>query len=282
MRRLAVVVVLAASSDALAGPFDDGAWRVVPSVLVGLERFDYHESVPAPLQSKHDGTLPTAQIAAELRAPHDRWYGRASFGLTDGSLTYVGSDQQGDPITGPTTGYMSDTEAVIGWRGHAIDPLWIGAYAGLGRRTWRRDLSPSPGGYLEDYAWGYVPLGVTFDSMPSSRAHVAFDAALLVPFDGSLRAHLSQVDPSYSDLDIVLVNQLGVRVRLATSIELTRELHALASVSFETTSVTQGPQTPVLINGQQATDPNGNPLGASEPDTRTYRTTLAVGVEYAF
>lgn len=264
-------------------PFEDPSWRVVPSLLAGVERFDYHESVTPPLQSKHDGTLATAKVAVEVRSPRDRWYGRLSFGMTDGSMTYVGSDQLGNPITGPTSGYMSDTEGVIGWRGHAARALWIGTYAGVGHRTWRRDLTPiGAGGYLEEYAWSYVPLAVTIDSMPAPRVHVAFDAAVLVPFGGSLRAHFSEIDPTYSDLDLGLVNDLGGRMRLGATVELTREVHLLASLSFEATSILQGPQTPFLVNGQPATDGNGNELYASEPDTHTYRTTFAVGAEYAF
>ncbi len=277
----------AAAADPLAAeddsPFHDPASHVVPSLLVGVEAFRYHEDTGNPaLQSRHSGNLPTTRIGVEATSPRATYYARAWFGATDGHMEYTGTDQTGNPLTGNATGYMTEAEAEVGVRWGIRDRLWLGAYVGLGHRTWRRDLEPITGGYLEDYSWSYVPTAFTADLRAAPHLTVSFEAVAMTPFGGKLRADFSDIDPTYSDLDIVLVNQIGGRLRLSGVYAATPAVRLIAAASLESTSVEQGPGTPFLVNDKQATDANGDPLFASEPYTYTTRYTLAVGAAVAF
>jgi hypothetical protein len=274
---LAAGVAVALSTSAHAEP-----WHVEPSVLIGVENFDYHEDVPPPLQSKHHGNQPTGRVEALVTSPNGRWYARAWFGLTGGTMKFEGSDQAGNPITpvDDATGHMTDSELDVGHRWTVIrDRLSIGGYLGVGRRTWDRDLRPiGDGGYREDYAWYTFPVSFVADVQIMPEWTASFEATAMIPDPGNMHLHLSDFDPTYSDLDVALNNQLDPRLRLNTAYTINDQLKIVAEATYEESWMLQGPGTMLLVNGA----PTNPVMYASEPETHTRRISLLAGASYRF
>lgn len=271
---LAAGVAVALARSAHADP-----WHVEPSLLIGVENFDYHEDVPPPLQSKHHGNQPTGRLQALVTTPGHHWYARAWFGLTGGTMPFEGSDQAGNPIT-PTddaTGHMTDSELDLGYR-WIHGRLGLGGYLGVGRRTWDRDLRPIMGGYREDYAWFTFPVSVVVEYQITPVWTASFEATAMIPTPGNMRLHLSDFDPSYSDLDVALNNRLDPRLRLDTAYAVDDRLTIVAEATYETSWMLQGPGTELIVNG----GPTNPVMFASEPETHTRRISFLAGASYRF
>src|SRR5580704_4942343 len=263
-------------------------WLIV--ALVGIEHFHYAEGdqQPAIVLDQHTAVLPTAHLALEVTSPRSRFYARATFGLTDGSMTYDGATQDGTPLSGPTTGYMTDVEAIVGGRGNIARNIWLGGYLGFGHHTWERDLRPiGVAGYLENYAWSYLPIGVVLDVAITPRLTVTADASLQLGLQDGASVEIpdfplsatTQADPVNLGLNV----DLGERLQISGKYALTREVRLIAVAGIETFQIDDGAQTPVTVNGQPVTDPmTGAPLGLSEPFSKTTRYTFDVGASYMF
>jgi hypothetical protein len=268
---------LVLSSTALADP-----WHLEPSLLVGVENFDYHEDAGPGLKSAHHGNQPTGRIEAFVTSPKGHFYARAWFGFTGGTMPFDGTDQMGTPITpaGDATGHMTDSELDVGYRWMPFgDWLGLGGYLGYGRRTWDRDLRPiGAGGYREDYSWWTIPLSAVADVRLTPQWTVSFEATLMTPVPGNMRLHLSDFDPTYSDLDVELNNQADPRLRLSSAYAVNDQLRIVAEATFEESWMLQGPGTPLIVNGMET-----NPvLYASEPETHTRRISVLAGASYRF
>jgi hypothetical protein len=272
---LATAVVL--STSAHAEP-----WHVEPSVLFGVENFDYHEDVAAPLQSKHHGNQPTGRMEVLVTSPNFHWYARAWFGLTGGTMPFDGSDQKGNPITpvDDATGHMTDSELELGYRWAAIhDRLYVGGSLGVGRRTWDRDLRPiGAGGYREDYGWFTYPVSLVVEVRIAPQWTASVEATEVIAYAGTMRLHLSDFDSTYSDLDIRLNNQPDPRLRLNGRYAVDDRLNIVAELTFEESWMLAGPATMILINGA----PTSPPMTAAEPETHTRRISLLAGASYRF
>ena len=270
------LATLVLTSTALADP-----WHVEPSVLIGVENFDYHEDAGPGLRSAHHGNQATTRLEVFGTSPNDRWFARAWFGLTNGTFPFDGTDQQGNPImaAGDATGHMTDSELEVGYRRHVFDWLQLGGYLGFGRRTWDRDLRPiGAGGYREDYAWWAIPLSAVADVRLTPQWTASFEVTLVIPVPGNMRLHLSDFDPSYSDLDVKLDNRPDPRLRLSARYEIGSDISLVAEATYEESRMLQGPGTPLIVNGAM-TDPV---LYASEPETHTRRISVLAGASYQF
>ncbi|MFT3699400.1 MAG: hypothetical protein QM831_40000 [Kofleriaceae bacterium] len=267
--------MLLVSSVASADP-----WHIEPAVELGVENFDYHEDVMG-AKSAHHGNLPTARVEAFAVSPNNRIFSRLMLGFTNGTMPFDGTDQQGNPITpmNDAGGHMTDFELVIGYRRNLVDTVWLGASIGFGRRTWDRDLRPiGPQGYREDYAWWLVPVGAQVDWAITRDWSASLEATAMVPIPGNMRLHLSDFDPTYSDLDVALNNQLDPRFRLRTEYRVYDQLRVMAIATFEQSWMLAGPGTEILVNGQ----PTSPVLYASEPETHTQRMSILVGAGWLF
>ena len=282
----------ASAEDADIGvlPQDD-SWHVLPSLVAGIERFQYqeHAAVPgAPIIDQHTAVLPTGQLAVEVTAPHGHFYARGSVTLTGGSMTYDGSTQDGMPLTGSTTGHMTDTEGDVGWRGRIGRRVWLGGYLGFGRRTWHRDLSqlPASSGFIEDYAWTRLPVGVVVAVAASPRLTFVMDGAVMfgnrslvsLPIPSSLRTYQgAPVDDANLDLAV----DFATRLRASAHYAFSRHLRVTAMAAIEASGFGLGAASPVTIDGKPVVDGNGDPITRAEPDSSTTRLTLTAGVSYA-
>jgi hypothetical protein len=279
-----------ATADEIEAPFQNSSWHLTPTLLVGIEHFHYSEGdqQPAIVLDSQSGVLPTAHLSVEVTSPRSRFYARATFGFTDGSMTYDGATQGGTPLSGPTSGYMTDIEAIAGGRGNIARNIWLGGYLGFGHHTWERDLRPiGTAGYLEDYAWSYLPVGVVLDVAITPRLTVTADASLEFGVQAGTNLHISdfpltattQADP----LDVGLNVDLGERLQISGKYALTREIRLIAVAGIETFQIDDGPQTLLTVNGLPVTDSmTGMPLGLAEPFSKTTRYTFDIGASYTF
>jgi hypothetical protein len=295
--RIAIGVGILGAMPAVAAA-DDGAvqvvvprvgdgWHLAPSVSAGVEDFRYHEEMPAPMggdytADKHAAVMPTTQLALEASSPGAHLYARASLSVTGGSMQYVGQTQAGDPLSGPSTGLMTNAEAVFGMRGRIGSSMWLGGYLGVGHRTWDRDLRPvGAGGYLEQYSWNYAPVGVRLDAAINDRLTVALDGAILVPGPGG-NLHASHLPGGIDDMDVDLEPDYGARIRVSGAYAINGALRITAAAGLEATSTVAGAPTHLMSNGQPVTDGQGDPVTAYEPYSYTTRLTLNVGAAYGF
>ena len=276
MRTLVVVLVLWCG----IAHADDGAWHATPSLLVGIEDFDYHEDV-APAESKHHGDQLTSRLEVMVVPPIRELYARAIAGFTNGKMPYVGTDQTGDPITpaADAAGHMTDLELELGYHHRVRGGLWLGGYVGIGRRTWDRDLRPiGSGGYREDYAWLTVPVSAEADLVVAEGFVLEIEGTAMFTNKGTMRLHLSDYDPTFSDLDIALNNQPGGRFRVRGVYAFDSHIRFLAEATYEYSWMTQGAGTAIIQNGA----PTNPAMYASEPETHTQRVSLLVGAGYQF
>ena len=123
--------------------------------------------------------------------------GRLAFGQVD----YEGSLTDGTPHTiDAIDDWVFEGRLVLGndWlRRSALHTL----YAGIGYRYLNDDASFDPFGYERESNYLYVPIGYQFDNDHATGWSFGFGAEFDVLLVGNQRSHLSDVGPSYTDID---------------------------------------------------------------------------------
>jgi hypothetical protein len=247
---------------------------------LGVESFDYAERLPLPAKSTEHGFLPTLGLQATLTSPSPL-FARVLFLASMGSVDYDGSvidPQTGDvsPATSTTKERMLQPEADAGLR-YAEGGYAFSAYGGVGARYWRRDLTTSASGYVEDYRWGYGVAGVMLE-VEVEPFVIAFDGALMPGFAGGMTAHLDSLDPRIADTETKPKAKLGGRIRIP--IDYRFDAHARFGLLFtyEASSFDPSPQvTLVSKSGEPFTTPDGKNLYTIyEPGSSTHRYGVAI------
>ena len=255
--------------------------HVVPSVLVGGEAFHYAEDAQLPLKSAHDAWLPTMRVAVDANALGDHLFGRVAFTGTYASMTYDGSTQDGAPLSGHTSGHLTDTELDIGGRFH-VGPVTLGGYVGAAHHTWDRDFSGVMNGYREQYTWNYFPIALEANvSIHALELHAEVAALFTAP--GTNHAYLSQVSPMYADASMPVATGGGGRFILSGTYPIRGALRAVGRFSYENQVAIQGPGVPFnFSDGTPVVDSNGNALFAAYPGASTTRISVMAGASYGF
>ena len=255
--------------------------RISPSVMVGAESFHYAEEVQAPLKSAHDAWLPTIRAAVDADALSGHLFGRLVFTASDGSMTYDGSTQNGAPVSGHTSGNLTDSELDVGSRFHA-GPVLLGGYVGAGHHTWNRNFSEVMSGYREEYSWNYLPVAVEA-GLSLHQIDLRVEAAYLLTFVGTNHASLSDVSAMYNDVDLPIATGGATRVSVHADYPVTDALRVVAMFSYQNDIALQGPAVAFTYkDGSAVTDTNGNPLYASYPGAKTTREAIMLGASYGF
>jgi hypothetical protein len=259
----------------------DAPIHVVPSILIGGEAFHYAEDVQAPLKSAHDAWLPTMRLAVDATALGDHVFGRAAFTGTYAAMTYDGSTQDGAPLSGHTSGHLTDTELDVGGRFH-FGPVTLGGYIGAAHHTWDRDFGQVMNGYREQYTWNYFPIAL--EAAVSIHAlQLRAEAAALFTAPGTNHAYLSQVSPTYADATMPVATGGGGRFSVSGTYPIYRALSAVGMFSYENDVAIQGPGVPFNFNdGTPVVDSNGNALFAAYPGASTTRISVMAGASYGF
>jgi hypothetical protein len=247
---------------------------------LGIEHFDYAERLSLPAKSSEHGVMPTLGLEATLTAPSPL-FARALFVASFGSVTYDGSvidPQSGDvtPATSTTKERMLQPELEAGLR-YAEGGYAFAVYGGVGARYWRRDLTPSPSGYVEDYRWGYGVVGALLE-VDVDPVVFAVDGALMPGFAGGMTAHLDSLDPRIADTELAPKAKLGGRIRIPVEVRVgARQRVGLLFTYEASTFDPSAPATLVSKSGQPFTTPDGKQLYTIyEPGSSTHRYGVAL------
>ena len=249
--------------------------------MVGAESFHYAEEVQAPLKSAHDGWLPTIRAAIDVDILDGHLFSRLVFTASDGSMTYDGTTQNGAPVSGHTSGNLTDSELDIGGRFHA-GPVLLGGYLGAGHHTWNRNFSAVMSGYREEYSWNYIPVALEA-GISLHKLDLRAETSYLLTFVGTNHAYLSDVSAMYNDVDLPVATGGAVRVSVLASYPVADALRVVAMFSYQDDIALQGPAVAFSYkDGSAVTDSDGNSLYASYPGAKMTREALMLGASYGF
>jgi hypothetical protein len=238
----------------------------------GVVSFDYAETYQGRLLDHEQGFLPAIDAEAEVRW---RWaFGRLALRLAGGSLDYGGEAQSSSPAVDGvwyhTTSDATQLEGRVELGGHVDARGRVALFLGVGARSWRRTIHDGMAvgrdgisyliqGYAETYHWGELEAGARYVLLDRREDVWDVDARLVQTFSPGL-----DVDFLGSPISLALGARLGWRA--ATTFR-----HALAPQAFGVATLWgEG-----YGFGASAVDPVHNVL---EPDSRTYRFGLEVGV----
>jgi hypothetical protein len=141
--------------------------------------------------------------------------GKIDATLSFGEVDYVGSYQDGTPLTiADIKDTMFEIRAVTGPTAFVDSTSSYIPYIGLGYRYLYDGADVAPGGYQRESNYLYVPLGV--EGVPLSRG--AWRFGFTVEYDLFLRgkqcSYLSDVDPGYNDVENEQSSGYGYRASL--------------------------------------------------------------------
>jgi hypothetical protein len=146
--------------------------------------------------------------------------GRAIMGKVDGTLShgsvdYVGSYQDGTPLTiSNIKDTMFEVRGVIGTTDFVYVTSYYLPYIGLGYRYLYDGADVAPGGYRRESNYLYIPLGI--EGVPATRGAWSFGFTL--EYDLFLRgtqcSHLSDADPGFNDVENEQSSGYGYRASL--------------------------------------------------------------------
>lgn len=270
MRMLIACVALLTAALAFAVPM-----RTLEGAVM-LYDFDYKEDVPAPLKSTENGTLVGGRLVYSIYdAKGLQW--RALGEYTDDTTDYDGTDQVGNPILSTTdnTFLTLEGDVRIGTARVAGLTAPLVFYTGLGYRAWDRDLG-GEGGYLEEYRWLYLPLGVRAEYPISARWSGSADLALRAMLDGSIRFFFSDVNPAYNNPEADLGNKVGVRLDLPFTYRTDDRWALVVTPWYEYSQIGESNRVELTTNG------TSTGLFYYEPSSRTHQYGVNTGVRWTF
>lgn len=270
MRVLLVMVIVVVAVMVDAGPV-----RVLEGAVM-INRFDYVESVPAPLKSTEDGVLTGVRVVyGEFDDAGLHWRGIAEY--TDGRTDFDGTDQQGTPILDTSSNTFITVEGdlrvgTVRLSGLAR-PLVL--YTGLGWRSWDRRLG-GPVPYSEAYRWAYMPLGVRGEYVISDAWSGAFDLAMRAMINGDIQFNFSEIDPAFNNPSASLGNRIGARLELPFTYHTGGNSALVLMPWYEYSAIGESNTVPLTENG------TATGIRFLEPSSRTHQFGANVGARWAF
>lgn len=234
----------------------------------GAFNYDYKEDIEPPLKSTEKGWIPMVSISAEnlIETASDAYFA-GSLEVGSANTLYDGSYQNGDPAQGTTKNIIYNLEGNVGMNlsDQSESKGQILGYTGLGFHFWRRDLSGSNGGFLEDYSWWYLPAGIRYRMDNGNGTRFGIDTTAKLIFGGNTRAYLSDVSNA-QDIDLPLGVSWGGKASIFVERKLTSSSRLRLSPFYEYTTLKESPVIEILTSSGQPTG-----LGAREPSSRTHQ-----------
>ena len=121
--------------------------------------------------------------------------------LTFGSVEYVGSYDDGTPVTySGIQDTMFEVRATLGPTAFASASSALLPYIGLGYRYLVDYADVMPGGYQRESNYRYVPIGLDYRSSASGSWQFGCTLEYDYFLSGTQISHLSDVNPGYNDL----------------------------------------------------------------------------------
>ena len=124
-------------------------------------------------------------------------------------LEYDGSTWGGTPVTADSEDYIFETRALVGT--NLIPrptPLYL--YGGVGYRYWNNQIEGA-GGYKREIEYLYCPLGLRFFGPVSKNWHWRVEAEYDLFLRGTVKSRLSDVHPSYPNIENTQDSGYGAR-----------------------------------------------------------------------
>jgi len=243
----------------------------------GVVLLDYLETLDGQSLDREQGVVPA--LAAEVEAGWRRAFGRLALRFAGGSVDYSGQVQDpndpGSAIAGVWAhGQSIATQLEAHLQGGAlVDPAHrVGVFAGAGLRQWQRSIqSTTVNGYPvaglnETYGWWELELGARVAILADARDDWEVEAAAVQTV-----APRIQVSYQGSNLTLDLGARLGWRAGTTFRHEFAPPLFVVAGLWGEGYRF-----------GASAPKPVGGGLEILEPDSRTFRFGLELGVGARF
>ncbi len=146
-------------------------------LTVGFQTFNYKENLESPKKSEERGVLSGIGLSKMLLET-DVAVLRLAANLTIGQTLYDGAIR--DSRSGEITPYQDRTDHVIVDIASLFHAGFV--YGGVGYHRWERQLAS----YIENYSWGYVPLGLRFSFDPNLDCSFAVDVGAEFMFSGTI------------------------------------------------------------------------------------------------
>jgi hypothetical protein len=235
--------------------------------------YDYGEDLPSPAKSTEKGWIPGFHLALSHQGTNLGLFARAGTDYSSANTTYDGSVIDLNtmiitPYIGTTHNTMLNAFGNLGITVMSLPspPRSFSAYTGIGYRFWHRQVA---GGYRENYAWKYLPVGLRMDYQANSGISGAVDASARFMFGGTIKVFYSDIDPSVRDFSLTLGNRPGWRVE--------------APVYYQNWSLIPWYEYSAIGRSNTVTlFTNGNYYDVDEPSSTTHQFGLKVGLRTEF
>jgi len=256
----ALVALLLSTCPAHAAPPKIKTKTVAPehsaALSIILNSFDYKEDFPPPGKSTESGWIYGMALRYTFKGGTDLpLYGRVQFDFSPSETEYGSNETdafgRSTDFTETTQNWFSRFECDAGYVFHNIGNSSVDVipYTGYGYRFWRRDLSGHNDlmGYMEDYSWSYLPIGVKGDMKIGRNWLVGLDVAIHVMVSGSIYIRLEQ----YNNPTLTLGNLPGWYVAAPVGYRTASGWGAGVTFWYEYSAIGKSNESPHVILGRQ-------------------------------
>lgn len=223
--------------------------------------YSYAEDLTPPMKSTEHGWLPGVRAAYTYWGDRVPIYAFLSFDYAGGDLTYDGSFQDG---FGQVYPYVSSSPAdlsALQVRGGYLfkrvggSGLDLAAYTGYGYNFWSRNVGGGPPtGYLEEYSWGSVPLGIAAGWWPGERWSIGLTIEARFMVSGSIYIER----PEFGNPVLTLGNEPGWMASLPISVSVSENWGFFTEFGYETSAIGESAPSPPNQNGQYILEPSSS------------------------
>lgn len=131
-----------------------------------------------------------------------------------GRIQYDGAYQDGTPVQSGSKDFILNMRGMMNWGYNLSSVALMNWYTGLGFRS-LNDRIEGQGGYQREISYVYLPFGLTWNRQLNSGWSVAANAEYDVFFVGNVKSHLSDVHPSYPDVQNTQTDGMGARLNMS-------------------------------------------------------------------
>jgi hypothetical protein len=223
--------------------------------------YDYAEELTPPLKSTEYGWLPGLAVGYTYWGDEIPIYALLSYDYAAGDLTYDGSvqDQFGQvyPYRSSSPAGISKLQVRAGYVFKRIGGtgLDLAAYSGYGYHFWSRDIGGGPPtGYLEEYSWSYLPVGVDAEWWFGGRWSIGLDLAARFMVSGSIYIER----PDFGNPTLTLGNEPGWMASLPVSFSIKKNWALVVEFGYESSAIGESNPSPPDQNGNYIIEPSSS------------------------
>jgi hypothetical protein len=194
--------------------------------------------------------------------PATKQYWKIAYDRTNQNTNYNGYKQDANgaytiPWQTITNDKITNTEITFGNPVSDTNSEYV--YTGVGFHNWDRNITGS-GGYLEQYSWGYIPVGYRSEYRINNKWGGALDVAAKFMFDGQMNA--SPLSGTFN-----LGSKVGFKAELPYTYKADSQWSMILTPWYEYSGISQS---------------SNSISGYVEPDSMTHQYGVDVGISYTF